>query len=112
MLEQIVNLLHKNQGPQQAVDYLLAQLEQSPSLRGLKCLTELYKGNSEIASTRVSDVLLKTLDSELSARPAYSCKRCGFAAKTLHWQCPGCRSWGTIKPSHDHDQTSLSGVTV
>ena len=25
-------------------------------------------------------------------RHAYQCAKCGFAAKTLHWQCPGCRA--------------------
>ncbi|HSR62973.1 MAG TPA: hypothetical protein VLN56_06175, partial [Gammaproteobacteria bacterium] len=25
---------------------------------------------------------------------------CGFDAKLLHWQCPGCKTWNSIKPIH------------
>ena len=31
----------------------------------------------------------------LKEQSAYQCHRCGFTTRTLHWQCPGCRSWGT-----------------
>jgi lipopolysaccharide biosynthesis regulator YciM len=32
--------------------------------------------------------------------PGYRCQRCGFSARAHHWQCPGCKSWGSIKPVH------------
>jgi lipopolysaccharide biosynthesis regulator YciM len=32
--------------------------------------------------------------------PGYRCQRCGFGARAHHWQCPGCKSWGSIKPVH------------
>lgn len=28
----------------------------------------------------------------------YQCSECGFSVKHLHWQCPTCKSWGTMKP--------------
>lgn len=27
---------------------------------------------------------------------AYRCKRCGFEAQSLHWQCPSCFSWAVM----------------
>jgi lipopolysaccharide biosynthesis regulator YciM len=33
----------------------------------------------------------------LASRPAYRCGHCGFAGKHLHWNCPGCKHWGSIK---------------
>ena len=112
VLGQIVELINQSQGYKQAIEYLLNQLDKMPSLQGLQYLTRMQSQHQDFAADRISNVLQKILSSELSSRPAYSCKRCGFSAKTLHWQCPGCRSWGTIKPAHDHDLTSLSGVTV
>ncbi len=112
VLGQIVELINQSEGYKQAIDYLLIQLEKMPSLQGLQYLTAMQSQHPDFAPDRISNVLQKILSAELSSRPAYSCKRCGFSAKTLHWQCPGCRSWGTIKPAHDHDHTSLSGVTV
>lgn len=32
------------------------------------------------------------------ARPSHRCCRCGFSGQQLHWLCPGCKSWGAIKP--------------
>ena len=37
-------------------------------------------------------------DSLMAVSPAYRCGRCGFGARAHHWQCPSCKSWGTIKP--------------
>ena len=34
----------------------------------------------------------------LSDRPIYKCLHCGFPARLLHWQCPSCKHWNTIKP--------------
>lgn len=28
----------------------------------------------------------------------YRCRECGFEARQLHWLCPSCRSWSTVKP--------------
>ena len=34
----------------------------------------------------------------LSERPVYKCHHCGFPARSLHWQCPGCKHWATVRP--------------
>lgn len=28
----------------------------------------------------------------------FRCELCGFSSKKLFWQCPGCRSWSSVKP--------------
>jgi hypothetical protein len=34
----------------------------------------------------------------LVRNPSYRCTRCGFGARSHHWQCPSCKEWGTVKP--------------
>jgi len=34
----------------------------------------------------------------IQGKSVYQCQHCGFAAKSLHWKCPGCKSWNSIKP--------------
>jgi lipopolysaccharide biosynthesis regulator YciM len=34
----------------------------------------------------------------LVRNPSYRCSRCGFGARSHHWQCPSCKEWGTVKP--------------
>lgn len=29
--------------------------------------------------------------------PAFQCRSCGYHSASLQWQCPGCRSWETIR---------------
>ena len=28
----------------------------------------------------------------------FRCEECGFSSRKLFWQCPGCRSWSSVKP--------------
>jgi lipopolysaccharide biosynthesis regulator YciM len=44
------------------------------------------------------EVLKHAVDNLLSNQPAYLCDHCGFGAKKLHWHCPSCKSWSSIKP--------------
>ncbi|SDN08030.1 hypothetical protein [Pseudomonas jinjuensis] len=30
--------------------------------------------------------------------PRYRCTGCGFFGRELHWQCPGCHAWDTLRP--------------
>jgi lipopolysaccharide biosynthesis regulator YciM len=39
-------------------------------------------------------------DQLLENKPVYQCLGCGFYGKMLHWQCPSCKQWNTIKPIH------------
>ena len=28
----------------------------------------------------------------------YQCGECGFGGKTWFWQCPGCKTWDSLRP--------------
>jgi lipopolysaccharide biosynthesis regulator YciM len=103
VLEQLVSVVTQGQGIKAAMDYLVIQLADYPSLKGLQLLHQLKSDNPSLQAVDVASVLGNIIDIELSQRPAYACRRCGYEAKTLHWQCPGCRSWGTIKPALVHE---------
>jgi lipopolysaccharide biosynthesis regulator YciM len=45
------------------------------------------------ARTGVLDVVAH----QLAQQPEYQCDHCGFEARELHWQCPSCKRWGSIK---------------
>jgi len=38
------------------------------------------------------------LQQMLNAGTGFQCGNCGYGSSTMHWQCPGCRSWDTVKP--------------
>ena len=60
-------------------------------------ITLIDQGNQPLPPDQL--VLVRRFSQSLLQRqPDYRCKNCGFSGKTLMWQCPSCRSWGTIKP--------------
>ncbi len=84
-------------GEQAAADYLAQELRESPSLKGvLRLLQSEYLQGSE----RRRDMALATdvLCKLVSLHPAHRCQSCGFSGRELHWLCPTCKSWGTVKP--------------
>ena len=51
----------------------------------------------------ISDVNMPVMDGisfvkAVKQHPSYRFTRCGFGARTHHWQCPSCKEWGTVKP--------------
>ncbi|MEW5756862.1 MAG: lipopolysaccharide assembly protein LapB [Pseudomonadota bacterium] len=67
-------------------------LRKEPSVAGALALLEAAGGETEVLSD-VCEILKR-----LGARDVkYCCHHCGFAGQRLHWQCPGCQSWDTIR---------------
>jgi len=85
------------QGDQAAMEFLSGQLAKAPSLGGLSRLIELQAANTEGSVRENLAALQKLVARLLAERPSYRCGHCGFAGRQLHWFCPGCKHWGTVK---------------
>ena len=93
-------LIQQKQGDEAAEKYIAAQLRRRPTVRGLDKLIDVHLANCE-ESARENLMMLRDLTRKiLRDRPIYDCVRCGFKGRSLHWQCPGCKSWHTMKPVH------------
>jgi lipopolysaccharide biosynthesis regulator YciM len=88
------------QGERRAADFIVEQLRQYPSIRGLHRLIQLHIHNADNDARGNLEILEYLTAKLLENKPVYRCGHCGFAAKSLHWLCPGCRRWSTIKPIH------------
>jgi len=96
----LAELLVRQQGEAAAARFIADQLKRRPSVRGLERLIELNLGYSE-GEARENLLILRSLVGQLlEDKPVYKCLNCGFAGKSLHWQCPSCKRWNTIKPIH------------
>ncbi|WP_062537538.1 lipopolysaccharide assembly protein LapB [Mizugakiibacter sediminis] len=87
-------------GERAAIDFLTHQLRQRPSVRGLMALIDatLDKTTGE---ARENFLILRDLTRKLlEGQAMYRCSKCGFGAKAHHWQCPSCKSWGSVRPIH------------
>jgi len=86
------------QGKEHAAAFLTRHMHQYPSMRGLKHLIEFHLSRV-MGEVRNELLMLKSLVEQLiEKKPVYRCGGCGFASRSLHWQCPSCREWAGVKP--------------
>ena len=93
----LADLIREEEGESKAADFLAEQLTREPSLTLLLRSIELNARMPDSQSSRFLEGLRPHVRRLLEQKPLYQCSNCGFAAKTLHWQCPSCRHWSTIK---------------
>jgi lipopolysaccharide biosynthesis regulator YciM len=96
--------LRRSLGPADARKFVSGHLQGHPSYRGLAFLLKLRReeqGEEVSDFLALVDSLTTRLTSDLST---YRCHRCGFSVRSLHWQCPGCRAWGTMKQTEEHQE--------
>ena len=97
----IVTLAKKLQvwhGTAVAIDFLTKQLPEHVSLSGLEYLLTLHTELSSEQEQQNIDLLLSVVHRLAVEKARYLCEHCGFSGQQLHWLCPSCRRWGTIKP--------------
>jgi lipopolysaccharide assembly protein B len=93
----LTKLVEAEDGVAAARAYLAQQLKDRPSVRGEAALIDLTLADDVDHVTTLHE-LRQITDQLLVRNPSYRCNRCGFGARSHHWQCPSCKEWATIKP--------------
>ncbi|MEJ2590849.1 MAG: lipopolysaccharide assembly protein LapB [Candidatus Thiodiazotropha sp.] len=94
----LADMIAEKEGDGAAVEAVLGHLARHPDLKGLERLIRLNLQRGEQSPRETLDVLLQSVLKLLDGQPGYQCEQCGFTAKKLHWHCPSCKTWGSIKP--------------
>ena len=98
--------IRKWKGDKVAANFVADYVRRYPSIRGLHLFINLYLSNAE-GRARDDLLILQNLTKKLLAdKPDYQCVSCGFSGKSLHWQCPGCKEWSSVKPLHSLEETA------
>ncbi len=98
VIRAVTELLRRLDSDAAARQFFKEQLLRRPSLRGLR---EWVRAESERDGWEAREggrVVLDLLNAVVDSKPGYRCKQCGFKGQMLHWQCPGCRTWSSVKP--------------
>lgn len=101
----LADLLREQGQGDEAHRLVAAYLHQHPSLRGLQWLSE--HGRTSADNPQDSGLIAELLGKLNATGAAYLCEKCGFSGHSMHWQCPGCKRWNSIKPVtgiDDNDQ--------
>ncbi|KFN45262.1 lipopolysaccharide assembly protein LapB [Arenimonas composti] len=94
----LARMIEHDEGHPAALAFLKRQLQLRPSVRGEAAFIELSLRDDSVDFGASLKTLKQITEQLLVRTPGYRCQRCGFGARAHHWQCPGCKSWGSIKP--------------
>ena len=100
--------LRQLEGVVHAETFLAEYLLQHPSLRGLGHMIDMRLGTTSGEEYSCLAGVKNIIDKLLENNPLYICSHCGFSGKTLHWQCPSCKWWNSIKPVQNSLQLKSS----
>lgn len=99
----LTELLGEIGGVAVARQRIVEELEQRPTVRGIDRLIDYAHAAAE-GPARADFALLKEVTTRLlERRHNYVCGKCGFKGRSLHWLCPSCKTWNTVKPLHGLD---------
>ncbi len=94
----MANSVRDAKGDKAAGEYITRHLRQHPSLKGLQALIELHLIYSSDTAKESLNILKDLVDDLIKSKSSYRCESCGLESKQLYWNCPSCKSWGSIKP--------------
>jgi lipopolysaccharide biosynthesis regulator YciM len=90
--------IESRQGTTAAREFVIEELRQQPSLHGLARMIHLSALEATGQSKSDLETLQAMIERVLKSRMTYLCEHCGFRGTAMHWQCPGCKHWNTVKP--------------
>ncbi|MGC8121892.1 lipopolysaccharide assembly protein LapB [Marinobacter sp. VGCF2001] len=97
LLLALVESVERSSGRPAAIDLLRTELETRPSVRALLRLVEMA-GYEKGMNTDEGRLVSRIGHLILANRPVYRCVSCGFSGQQLHWLCPSCKQWETVRP--------------
>ena len=97
------DVIKDRDGAKAAEQFVVEWLRRRPNVHGLHQLLQLHLEEAE-DSTRDDLLILQRIIEELRQQhQGYACQQCGFKGRRLHWLCPGCKRWNTVKPVLEED---------
>ncbi|GAA5316962.1 MAG: lipopolysaccharide assembly protein LapB [Candidatus Pelagadaptatus aseana] len=93
---ELSELVYKEQGRDAALVFISAHIDRAPSLSVAEKMLSLQGQAGDEVSIQMASKAVQSIN---KTRAKYRCTSCGFGGQQLHWLCPGCKSWSTVKPT-------------
>ncbi|MFO6425022.1 lipopolysaccharide assembly protein LapB [Motilimonas sp. KMU-193] len=95
----IAQYIAEHQGIESGEAAVAKQLVKNPTMKGFYQLMVFHLELAEEGRAKTSlDSLRKLVLEQLKMSPRCRCRKCGFATRSIYWQCPSCKTWGSVKP--------------
>ena len=94
----LTELISEYESEDVAINFVFQELRNRPTVQGVDKLVEYTLNKSEGVTYEYLSAIKQLTTKLIEKKPTYKCSNCGFDAKMLHWQCPGCKHWESIQP--------------
>ncbi len=94
----LTELITQYESEDVAINFVFHELINKPTVQGVDKLIEYTLAKSEGTTYEYLSTIKQLTAKLIEKKPTYKCNNCGFDAKMMHWQCPGCKYWESIKP--------------
>ena len=95
----LADIIERRDGAAAAEAFITEWLRRQPSVHGLYHLVQLKQRHADAESQADLKVLHAVLAHLRAQHQGYICLHCGFRGRSLHWQCPGCNRWNSVRPA-------------
>ena len=85
-------------GDGEAIAFLVHELGRWSQLASLRDVLDILPSSTYGQLSLES--LLNVVEQRLSQTQQYDCQACGYEGHEHHWQCPSCKTWGSIVAHH------------
>jgi len=82
---------------QESIDYLSQQIKKTPSVKSLNKLVDDYLDVANNHGAKDLEVFHTVFKQVAVKMPDYQCQHCGFEVRSMHWLCPSCKRWESIR---------------
>jgi lipopolysaccharide assembly protein B len=103
----LADRIRKWRGDKVAGGFVADYVRRYPTLRGLQLFLDIHLSNTDGRTKQDLLILQGLIGKFLAEKPDYQCVSCGFSGKVLHWLCPGCKQWSSIKPVYSLEEEPL-----
>jgi lipopolysaccharide biosynthesis regulator YciM len=97
-LVMLTNEIGQQEGNNSAIKFISKRLNKNPTVEGVDQLISYIVQKSDGELKQYLTTVKELTSSLLNSRHGYKCIRCGYEAKHIHWYCPSCKNWDTVKP--------------
>ncbi len=93
---ELLNNYQMNDQHDALTTFLRQALDESASLEVFDFAFRYYKTRPQLVD-EVWGELTRNFQKVNNKTEAYFCNVCGYTSQAMHWNCPSCKSWSTIK---------------
>ena len=98
IIEALVDITGRRKGRQAGQQVLVDIVKKYPSLDSFYHLLKQRQSSEWLRLENIDmDLVAQLLYESLGKERGYVCRQCGFSSNSLHWQCPGCKDWGSVQ---------------